>query len=1052
MTRIGARQSAIAPALGERRQITVMFSDLVGSTALSQRLDPEDYHDLIQTFVHTCAEVVERYEGHVRMFLGDGLMTYFGSPAAHENDGERCVLAALEIVEAVKGLATAEPLAVRIGIATGEAVIAGGLSGGSSEDAHGVVPNLAARLQNVAGDNQVVIADATRRVAGGAFELTDLGDLPIKGIDGTVRVWRVEGKSQIEGRFEAARKTLPLTPLVGREQEVALLRRAWHEAREGEGRIVVISGVPGIGKSRLALVLRDELAGEPHTLLRYQCSPFHLNSALYPIIRQFEHALAGTREDTPEQKLQRLENILAGDRAQVAKAAPLLAALLSLPTERYPPLELSPQRRKQETLEALVDQIDAHSKRQPVLMVFEDVHWIDPTSYEALDMLVPRLHALPVLLVVTHRPENMEYMMRWAEQPHVTMLGLGRLGKSQGTELVKKVVGRDLPLEIVERIASHAGGVPLFIEELTKSVLESGLLRGDGDEYAVQPQLPMAIPISLRDSLLARLDRLRSAKDVVQIGACIGREFPHELIAYVSGLTEGRLADDLDKLIQSGLVYRRGTPPDTTYIFKHALVQDVAYETLLKSKRRQLHAKIADTLENAFPQSVANKPELLAHHRTQAGHLAAAIPLWRSAGECALVRVALRESVAHLQEGLAIIERLPPSADRDILELSLREPLHSARLRFFGWASPEVRVNATAILPLAKKRGEPQSLLVGLWAMWVNTITQGRVAESCQWAQELLTAGNQSGNHDLRIFGHRASISSHFYSGYLQEAWEQSEQTLALYDPLHAKRWMELTGNDVKTAAGVFSSQALWMLGYPDQARQMSDQKDADSRRLGQPFDIGWALTWGTYVFDFRCEPDELMTRVEEADRIGREQNIRVLHDVLVPASRGLGMLRKGELAEAVLLLERAINGWTGTGGKLNIPYWKFALAEALARKGEVETGLGMLDECLNQMETPGWHERVWLAETLRLKGWMLMRQNRRAEAEAQLRASIEWARRQQARSWELRSSTTLAELLIECGQRDAARDLLKPIYEWFKEGLDTYDLKAARAMLEHIG
>jgi class 3 adenylate cyclase/tetratricopeptide (TPR) repeat protein len=1042
-----SRQIATVP--GERRQITVMFSDLVGSTALSQHLDPEDYHDVIRSFLHTCAEVVERYDGHVRMFLGDGVMAYFGSPAAHENDVERCVLAALEIVVAVGRLTAAEPLAVRIGIATGEVVIAGGLPGQSNEDAHGVVPNLAARLQSVAGNNQVVIADATRRLAAGTFELTDLGALPVKGIDGTVHVWRVDGLSQTEGRFEAAREAVPLTPLVGREQEVALLRRAWHEAREGEGQVVMIGGVPGIGKSRLAQVLRDQLAGEPHTVLRYQCSPFGLNSALHPVIGQLERSLNWTREDTPEQKLQKLENVLAGNRVQVAHAAPLLAALLSLPTDRYPSLEISPQKRKQQTLEALVDQIDTLSKCQPVLMVFEDVHWIDPTTQETLDILVPRLHALHVLLVITHRPE---YMVRWAEQPHVTMLGLGRLGKRQGAELVKQVVGRELPQEVLERIVSHAGGVPLFIEELTKSVLESGLLREVGDEYAVQPQLPpMSIPISLRDSLLARLDRLKPVKDVIQIGACIGREFSHELIACVSALGETQLEKDLEKLTESGLVYRRGTPPDATYTFKHALVQDVAYETLLKSKRRQLHAQIADALEKEFPQSAASKPELLAHHRTQAGHLTAAIPYWRSAGESALARVALRESVAHLQEGLAIIERLPPSADRDSLELSLREPLHSARLRFFGWASQEVRVNATAILPLAKKQDRLQSLLVGLWAMWVNTITQGRVAESCQWAQDLLTAGIQSGNLDLRIFGHRASVSSHLYSGELREAWEQSKLTLALYDAQHANRWMELTGNDVKTAAGVFSSQALWMLGYPDQAKEMSDQKDADSRRLGQPFDIGWALTWGTYVFDFRCEPDQLVDRVEEADRIGREQNIRLFRDVLVPAGRGLAMLRKGELAEAVTLLERAIKGWTGTGGKLNVPYWRSALAEALARKGDVETGLGVLEECLNQIETPGCHERVWLAETLRLKGWMLMSQNRRAEAEVQLRASIEWARRQQARSWELRSSTTLAELLIERGQRDAARNLLKPIYEWFKEGFDTHDLKAARALLEHI-
>lgn len=503
-------------------------------------------------------------------------------------------------------------------------------------------------------------------------------------------------------------------------------------------------------------------------------------------------------------------------------------------------------------------------------------------------------------------------------------------------------------------------------------------------------------------------------------------------------------------MIEAGLIYRRGTPPDVTYTFKHALVRDAAYETLLWSKRPGLHKQIADALEKEFPQSVANKPELLAHHRAQAGDLTAAIPLWRSAGESALARVALPEAVAYLKEGLAIIEH---SADRDRLELSLREPLHSALLQWRGWASPEVGANAKAILELAERQGRPQSVLVGLWGMWINTITQGRVAESLDRARRLLAEGNQSGNVDLQILGHRASLSSHFYLGELNEALAQRDKVLALYDTERAQRWRELTGNDVRTAAGVFSSQALWMLGYPDQAAQMSDRKDADSRRLGHPFDIGWALTWGTYVFDYRCEPDRLLARVREADRVGREQSIPMLHKVLVPAGEGLAMLRMGQLPEAIRLLERGIKGWHDTGGHLNLPYLKSALAEARARQGDVETSLSLLDECLHQIEK--WGERVWRAETLRLKGWVLMRQGRRQEAEKQLWDSIECARYQQARSWELRSSTTLAELFIERDDRAGARKLLRDIYDWFKgegkEGLDTHDLKAARALLEDI-
>jgi tetratricopeptide (TPR) repeat protein len=936
-------------------------------------------------------------------------------------------------------------------------VVGGPSAVGSGEElAVGEAPNLAARLEKEAGVNEIVIANATRDLVGDAFEFTDLGEFTIKGIARPRRAWRVDAQRRTEGRFEAARKGAPLTPLVGREEEVGLLLRNWLEAREGEGRVVLIGGVAGIGKSRLTEALHERLLGEKRTVLRYQCSPFHANSALHPIIGHLEHALALTREDTPSEKLQKLEALLAPvhDAAQLAKVAPLFADLLSLPADRYPPLNLSPQKRKELLLEALVGQVVGLSRSNPVLLIVEDVHWIDPTSQEAFDLLVPRLQAFSVMLVATHRPE---YAVRWAEQSHVTTISLDRLGQRQGAELVNRVtLGRDLPPEVLEQIVLHADGVPLFLEELTKSVLESGRLRETGDQYALKsPLLPMAIPISLRDALLARLDRLASAKDVIHIGACIGREFSHELIARISTRSEAQLEEALGKLTEAGLIYRRGVTPDVTYAFKHALVQEEAYQTLLKSRRRELHAQVADAMEKYFPQSVASKPELLAHHRTEAEQLQAAIPLWRKAGEAALARVALPEAVSHLRRGLGIIKQLPASADPDSLNLSLRETLHAALVAWHGWASQQVGENADAILELAKRPAQPCSRLVGLWGKWVNTITRGRIAEALEWAELLLADGNQRGNIDLRILGYRASLCSCFYLGRLSEALEHLDELLALYDPQIAHRWRELTGNDVRTAAGVFSSQALWVRGYPDQAARMSDQKDADSRRLGHPFNTGWALTWGTYVFDYRCEPERLLARVQEADHIARDQSIPVLCDVLVPMGEGLAMLRKGQPGEAISLLERGIRGWQRTGGGLNLPYLKAALAEARVRQGDVKTGLDLLDECQEQIERPGWNERVWLAEILRLKGWVLIRQGRRAEAEKYLHDSIALARKQEAKSWELRTSTTLVELLIECGERDAAfntaHDLLKPIYDWFKEGLDTYDLKAARALLEDL-
>jgi tetratricopeptide (TPR) repeat protein len=639
----------------------------------------------------------------------------------------------------------------------------------------------------------------------------------------------------------------------------------------------------------------------------------------------------------------------------------------------------------------------------------------------------------------------------------VTTITLTGLAHSQGAELAGNVArGKALPAEVLEQIIVRADGLPLWIEELTKMVVESPHLLEESDRFTLLEPMPtLAIPRTLDALLIERMGRREGVSMLAQVGAIIGRVFSYELLAAVAVGSVEEFDNELEEFTRTELVFRRGTPPDATYTFKHALVQEAAYNSLPLQKRRRLHKQIADLLEKKFAEVVANEPELLAHHRSEAGEpgdLIAAIPLWRRAGESALARFALQEAVNYLEKGLAIVERLAPSTERDNLELSLREPLHSARLRWRGWAAFEVGANATAILWLAQRQRQPQSLLLGLWGMWINTITQGRVAETPAWARRLLVEGTQSGNIDMQVFGHRALLSSHFYLGELKQAVEEGDRVLALYDPREAGRWMELTGNDSRTAVGIFASQSLWMLGYPDQAAQVSDQKDADARRLGHPFDIGWALTWGAYVFDYRREPDRLLARVAEADRITREQSILpVFSSALVPMVEGLALLRKGQLREAISSLRAGIDGWKSTGGSLNLPYLKSALAEALALEGDLDAGLRLLDDSLEQIERPGWHERVWLAETLRLKGWVLMRQGRRVEAEAELRASIEWARRQRSRSWELRSSTTLAELLIEGGRRDAARELLTPIYGWFTEGFETHDLRAARSLLDDL-
>ncbi|MGH9141072.1 MAG: AAA family ATPase [Vicinamibacterales bacterium] len=1019
----------------------MMFCDLVGSTPLAERLDPEELHDLMQAYRRAGGDVVARYEGHVAQYLGDGLMVYFGWPTAHEDDAERGVRSALEIVQAVRMIGATPPLAVRIGVATGTVVV--GTANAEDNLAMGDTPNLAARLQRMAEPYQVVIAPATRRLVGDSFDLTDLGERALDGITAPVRAWRVDAVRKTEGRFQAAHEGMALTPLVGREEEVALLRRAWHHARDGEGRVVLLGGEPGIGKSRLTQVLLEQTAAEPCTALRYQCSPFHLNSALYPFIEQLESSSQFAREDTPDQKLHKLNAVLAGNQ----ESARLIAGLLSLPID---PLDLSPQKQKENTLEALAGQIEGLSRRQPVLMVFEDAHWIDPTSHEALDVLVPRLQALPVLLVITHRPE---YESRWPQQPHVVRLGLGRLGRRQGAELVAKVTqGRALPAEVLQHIVAQTDGVPLFVEELTKSVLESGLLHDAGNQYTLQTPLPaLAIPTSLRDSLLARLDRLAPVKDIIQIGACIGREFSYELLARISALPDDHLEDALAKLIEAGLVYRCGTPPDATYTFKHALVQDAAYDSLLKGKRQLLHARIARVLEQNFADRVATEPGLLAHHYTKAGNLAAAIPWWREAGRLAVQHVALQEAAGHFQKGLTLLEQLPPSPQRDDFELSIRAPLNAAWTALRGWAAEEVSVNAAAILDLTKRQGTSQTSGTGLWAIWVNTTTQGRIADSLEWAERLLAEGDRVGDIDLQIFGHGASMISHFYLGQLLEAREHGNQVLALYDPQQAARWMQVTAHDLRTLVGVWSCQWTWMLGYPDQAVQLSDEKDAYAHRLSDAFNLGFALTLGGYAFDYRNEPERLFERIRELDRLERDRSVPFMDQVMVPQVEGLAHLRSGHLPEAISSLKRGLENWKSRGGHSRVPYLKSALAETLALQGHLDAALVMIDECLEQIERPGWQERSHLAEVLRLKGWMLMQRGRADEAEIALRAAIDWAREQHARSWELRASTTLAELLDARGQRAAARQVLAPIYSWFTEGFGTHDLEAARELLESL-
>jgi class 3 adenylate cyclase len=619
------------PDIAERRQVTVMFSDLVGSTALSARMDPEDLREVISAYQNCVAETVRRCDGFVAKYMGDGVLVYFGYPQAHEDDAERAVRAGLELIGAVTAIKSPVPLQTRVGIATG-LVVVGDLIGSGEAQERGIVgetPNLAARLQGIAEPNMVVIAEATRRLLGNLFELEDLGAKDLKGIAGPVRAWAALRGSSVEGRFEALHTT-GLTALVGREEELDLLLRRWSRAKGGEGQVVLLSGEAGIGKSRLTAALLERLSGEAHTRLRYFCSPQHTDSAFYPIIGQMERATGLTHDDTAQIRLEKLGAVLAQTSTSTQDAA-LFAEMLSLPNDgRYPALDLAPQQRRQRTLEALTSQLVGLAHQQPVLMIFEDAHWVDPTSLEVLGRTVDRIKALPVLLIVTFRPE---FDAPWEGQSHVTSLTLNRLGEREAAAIIARLAGnKALPADVLAEIVERTDGIPLFVEEMTKAVLEAESEGAALRTAAAVPSAALAVPASLHASLMARLDRLGPAKEVAQIGAAIGREFSHALLASVARKSEAELGSALDRLIRAGLLSRQGLPPQASYLFKHALVQDAAYGTLLREPRRALHARIAEAIQSQFAETAESRPEMLAHHCTEAGLIEKAAGLWGKAG------------------------------------------------------------------------------------------------------------------------------------------------------------------------------------------------------------------------------------------------------------------------------------------------------------------------------------------------------------------------------------------------------------------------------------
>jgi class 3 adenylate cyclase/tetratricopeptide (TPR) repeat protein len=1043
--------ASLATPAGDRRQLTVMFCDLVGSTALSEKLDPEDLRALLDDYRARCAEIITHYDGFVARYVGDGILIYFGWPKAHEEDAERALRAALEIVQAVQRTVFAEPLAVRIGIATGPVVV--GVQTellDESKLAVGSTPNLAARLQGLAAADQVVIASSTSRLVGKAFELLDMGEHELKGIAEPVHAWRVIAVSDLASRFETATRGL-ITPLVGREQEIALLLDRWQQGQEGEGQVVILSGEPGIGKSRVLRELRLQLEARKVTTMRFQCSPYHVNSTLYPSIDNFNRALKFGRDESTDTKLDKLEALIVARYGRPLADVRFIAALLSVPCdERYGALAITPQKQKDETLRTLVDISEAAARRRPTVMLFEDIHWADPTMLEVTGLLIHRIKTVPLLLVITHRPE---FQPQWGGHGHVSTLNLSKLTRAQSGAIVDKLTGgKALPRELLKQILSKTDGVPLYVEELTKAILESGEINDAGNHFDyADAARTVTIPATLRDSLMARLDRHQPAKDIAQIGAVIGRVFSYKVIAAVATHTQTDLDRALDQFSESGLGFRRGTPPEATYTFKHALVQDTAYESVLKGRRQTLHARIAQVLEADLPKTKDTEPELLAYHLTAAGETEAAIGYWQKAGLVALKRLALSEAISHLNKGMELIALLPQSAQRDASELNLRTPLGTAWMALKGWAAPEVWSSFHPALGLAKAVGRHQALVPIYHGLYSNVLVQGCIAEALAWAIEMLAFADANNYPDLAIIGHRSAGTAYANLGQFNLACEHCDRVFALYDEGKHRHHADIMSMDPKTSAGIFSALATWILGYPDRAMQVCNDKDAHARRRGHLFDLGYALTLGSLFWGLCREPEQLLARAEEAERLGGSHSLPFISEVLAQLTKGSAWLWAGRRTEGIPQLQGAMERWRAGGALLGVPYFRAVVAEGLALNGDHDGGLQLIEQSLAQIARPGWEERWSLAEVLRLKGWMLQQQGKLDSAQENYLASIDVARQQQAKSWELRTSISLARLWQAQGKHTEACALLAPVYQWFSEGFGTQDLKAAKALLGEL-
>jgi class 3 adenylate cyclase len=1005
-----------------------MFCDLVGSTALSTRIDPEDLRDVIAAYHKCAAAVVARFKGFVAKYMGDGVLVYFGYPEAHEADAGNAVRAALALIEAIGALDVGESRhQVRIGIATGLVVVGELVGSGEAQERNvvGETPNLAARLQSAAAPNTVLIAASTRRLTGDLFDYEPIDPGALKGFDGPVAAWRVLREQSMQSRFEQLRAANQV-PLVGRGEELDLLARRWVQAKDNDGRVVLLSGEAGIGKSRLIAALLEQVESESATCLRYFCLPHHQSSALQPVVAQLSHAAGFDRDDTPARKRAKLEQLL-GAEADVAALSDLLGLGESAQSAG------DPQRKRAQVLAALLDQLTVLARRGPLLMVFEDAQWSDPTSIELFTLTVERLQALPIFLIITHRPD---FQPPWVGHPHVTTMTLHRLGRRERTAMVEHVTGgKALPAALLEQIIERTDGVPLFVEELTKAVLES--------EQLDEPAQQLAIPTTLQASLMSRVDRLGSAREMLQMGAAIGREFSYELLAAVAGLSDQVLQDALARLTEAELVFPRGTPPNATYSFKHALVQDAAYSTMLRARRQQLHGAIAHVLEKRFPDSA---PEMLAQQFEGAGRTEHAIRYWRQAGERDLRRFAMKESLAHYSAALRLTTLLPETPERDGIELDIRLGLGLVQLIAIGPTAKEAREHYQRALALSQTLpGRGRERFLATWGMWFNATTSGRAEEASALADQLLAVARELDNADLLLEAYHAKVPMLLRLPDFAGMSEAAREVIRLYDrERHRDHSYYFGGHDARMCARSFLAVSLWGQGLLDQAKSTTLQSIEDARALGHVFSLAHALQRGAIYMALMSDVPACQAMTDELYPLA-ERNKFPWQLADAQFLRGWLATQAGDFDTGI----RAMNDAVIPGGAAFGPMYPLLIIEQELRAGHIEQALSKIAQVVADIDAKG----NWFCapELFRSRGTALIALSRPDEAERDFREALAVSRKQSCRPLELRAATSLARLLQDRGGEAEARDLLAPVYAAFTEGFGSPELQAAKTLLTQL-